>query len=235
MLEYDSTHGRFNGDVKVDGSDLFVNGERIKFYMERGPASIPWKDSGAEYITESTGIFKTTEKAKAHLKGGAKKVVISAPPADAPMYVMGVNEKTYDGKVNVISNVSCTTNCLAPLIKVLYDKFTVIEGLMTAIHAYTATQKVVDGPSVKDWRGGRAAADTLIPSSAGAAKAVGKVVPDLAGKVTGMSIRVPVPDLSFVDLTYRLENDATYDEIKATMKEAADGPMKGRSSPLSPR
>ncbi|KAL2160097.1 hypothetical protein VTH06DRAFT_1752 [Thermothelomyces fergusii] len=227
MLKYDSTHGQFNGTISVDGNDLIVNGKRVKFYTERDPANIPWRETGAEYIVESTGVFTTTEKASAHLKGGAKRVIISAPSADAPMYVMGVNEKTYDGKAQVISNASCTTNCLAPLAKVIHDKFGLIEGLMTTVHSYTATQKTVDGPSAKDWRGGRGAAQNIIPSSTGAAKAVGKVIPELNGKLTGMALRVPTPNVSVVDLTCRLEKDATYDEIKAAIKEAAEGPLKG--------
>jgi len=227
MLKYDSTHGRFNGTVEVDGSDLIVNGKRVKFYMEREPAAIPWKDTGAYYIVESTGVFTTTDKASAHLKGGAKKVVISAPSADAPMFVMGVNEKTYKSDLNVVSNASCTTNCLAPLAKVIHDKYTIIEGLMTTIHSYTATQKTVDGPSAKDWRGGRTAAQNIIPSGTGAAKAVGKVIPDLNGKLTGMSMRVPTSNVSVVDLTCRIEKGASYDEIKATIKAAAEGELKG--------
>ncbi|ETS73317.1 Glyceraldehyde-3-phosphate dehydrogenase [Pestalotiopsis fici W106-1] len=227
MLKYDSTHGQFKGDIKVQGSDLVINGKTVKFYTERDPAAIPWKDTGAEYIVESTGVFTTTDKASAHLKGGAKKVIISAPSADAPMYVMGVNEKTYDGKADVISNASCTTNCLAPLAKVIHDKFTIIEGLMTTVHSYTATQKTVDGPSAKDWRGGRTAAQNIIPSSTGAAKAVGKVIPDLNGKLTGMSMRVPTANVSVVDLTARIEKGASYDEIKEAIKEAANGPLKG--------
>jgi glyceraldehyde 3-phosphate dehydrogenase len=228
MLKYDSTHGVFSGEVSVDGTDLIVNGKRVKFYMEKDPAAIPWKDTGAEYIVESTGVFTTIDKAKAHLKGGAKKVIISAPSADAPMYVMGVNEKTYDGSADVISNASCTTNCLAPLAKVINDKFTIIEGLMTTVHSYTATQKTVDGPSAKDWRGGRGAAQNIIPSSTGAAKAVGKVIPELNGKLTGMSMRVPTSNVSVVDLTVRIEKPATYDEITGAIKEAADGPLKGK-------
>ncbi|RYO93437.1 hypothetical protein DL766_009551 [Monosporascus sp. MC13-8B] len=227
MLKYDSTHGQFKGTVSVESDGLVVNGKKVKFYMERDPANIPWKETGAEYVVESTGVFTTTDKAKAHLAGGAKKVIISAPSADAPMYVMGVNEKTYDGKSDVISNASCTTNCLAPLAKVIHDKFTIIEGLMTTIHSYTATQKTVDGPSAKDWRGGRTAAQNIIPSSTGAAKAVGKVIPDLNGKLTGMSMRVPTSNVSVVDLTVRLEKGATYDEIKDAIKEAANGPLKG--------
>lgn len=228
MLKYDSTHGIFKGTVSNDPEGLTVNGSKVKFYQERDPANIPWSQTGAEYIVESTGVFTTTEKAKAHLKGGAKKVIISAPSADAPMYVMGVNEKTYDGKADVISNASCTTNCLAPLAKVINDKFTIIEGLMTTVHSYTATQKTVDGPSNKDWRGGRTAAQNIIPSSTGAAKAVGKVIPELNGKLTGMSMRVPTSNVSVVDLTVRIEKGATYDEIKAAIKEASEGPLKGK-------
>ncbi|EFX06298.1 glyceraldehyde-3-phosphate dehydrogenase [Grosmannia clavigera kw1407] len=205
MLKYDSTHGVFKGDVTVSGSDLVINGKTIKFYQERDPVNIPWKDTGAEYVVESTGVFTTTAKASAHLKGGAKKVIISAPSADAPMYVVGVNEDKYDGSADVISNASCTTNCLAPLAKVLNDKFGIVEGLMTTVHSYTATQKTVDGPSAKDWRGGRGAAQNIIPSSTGAAKAVGKVIPELNGKLTGMSLRVPTANVSVVDLTVRLE------------------------------
>lgn len=227
MLKYDSTHGNFNGTVSVEGSDLTINGKKVKFYTEREPANIPWSETGAEYVVESTGVFTTTDKAKAHLKGGAKKVIISAPSADAPMYVMGVNEKTYDGKADVVSNASCTTNCLAPLAKVIHDNFTIIEGLMTTIHSYTATQKTVDGPSSKDWRGGRGAAQNIIPSSTGAAKAVGKVIPELNGKLTGMSMRVPTSNVSVVDLTCRIEKSATYDQIKDVIKKAADGELKG--------
>lgn len=234
MLKYDSTHGNFKGEVTVSGNDLKINGKTVKFYTERDPANIPWKDTGAEYVVESTGVFTTTEKASAHLKGGAKKVIISAPSADAPMYVMGVNEETYDGKADVISNASCTTNCLAPLAKVINDKFTIIEGLMTTIHSYTATQKTVDGPSSKDWRGGRGAAQNIIPSSTGAAKAVGKVIPALNGKLTGMSMRVPTSNVSVVDLTVRIEKAASYDVIKAAIKEAAEGPLKGMSFYSSP-
>jgi glyceraldehyde 3-phosphate dehydrogenase len=227
MLKYDSQHGQFKGDIKVEDKALIVNGKTVKFYMERDPASIPWSETGAYYIVESTGVFTTTEKAKAHLKGGAKKVVISAPSADAPMYVMGVNEETYTGEADVISNASCTTNCLAPLAKVINDEFGLVEGLMTTIHSYTATQKTVDGPSAKDWRGGRTAAQNIIPSSTGAAKAVGKVIPSLNGKLTGMAMRVPTPNVSVVDLTCRLEKSVTYDQIKEAVKKAADGPLKG--------
>lgn len=227
MLKYDSTHGQFKGTVSVDGNDLTINGKKVRFYMEKDPANIPWSETGAHYIVESTGVFTTTEKAKAHLKGGAKKVVISAPSADAPMFVMGVNHQSYKPDIEVVSNASCTTNCLAPLAKVIHDNFTMIEGLMTTIHSYTATQKTVDGPSAKDWRGGRAAAQNIIPSSTGAAKAVGKVIPDLNGKLTGMSMRVPTSNVSVVDLTCRIEKGATYDEIKATMKKASEGELKG--------
>ena len=227
MLKYDSQHGQFKGTIEVDGNDLVVNGQKVKFYTEKDPANIPWKDTGAYYIVESTGVFTTTEKASAHLKGGAKKVVISAPSADAPMFVMGVNEKSYKSDISVISNASCTTNCLAPLAKVVHDEFGIIEGLMTTIHSYTATQKTVDGPSAKDWRGGRTAAQNIIPSSTGAAKAVGKVIPELNGKLTGMSMRVPTSNVSVVDLTVRLEKSATYDQIKEAIKKAVAGPMKG--------
>ncbi|KAI0512530.1 glyceraldehyde 3-phosphate dehydrogenase [Xylaria bambusicola] len=229
MFKYDSVHGTFDGTVEVaeDGKGLTINGKLIKFTQERDPASIPWSESGAEYIVESAGVFTTTDKAKAHLQGGAKKVIISAPSSDAPMYVMGVNEDKYDGKADVISNASCTTNCLATLAKVVHDKYTIIEGLMTTIHAYTATQKTVDGPSSKDWRGGRAAATNIIPSSTGAAKAVGKVIPDLQGKLTGLSMRVPTVNVSVVDLTCRIEKGASYSDIKATIKEASEGPLKG--------
>jgi len=227
MLKYDSTHGQFKGEIEVKGNDLVVNGKTVRFYMERDPGNIPWAETGAYYVVESTGVFTTTEKAKAHLKGGAKKVVISAPSADAPMFVMGVNNETYKSDIEVLSNASCTTNCLAPLAKVINDKFTIIEGLMTTIHSYTATQKVVDGPSAKDWRGGRTAAQNIIPSSTGAAKAVGKVIPELNGKLTGMSMRVPTANVSVVDLTARIEKPATYEEIKAAIKEASEGSLKG--------
>ena len=227
MLKYDSTHGRFKGEVSVSGNDLTVNGKKIRFYQERDPAAIPWGETEAYYVVESTGVFTATEKAKGHLKGGAKKVVISAPSADAPMFVMGVNNKSYDPSIEVVSNASCTTNCLAPLAKVIHDKYTIIEGLMTTIHSYTATQKTVDGPSAKDWRGGRTAAQNIIPSSTGAAKAVGKVIPDLNGKLTGMSMRVPTSNVSVVDLTCRIEKGASYDEIKETIKAAAEGELKG--------
>ncbi|OJD28707.1 glyceraldehyde-3-phosphate dehydrogenase [Diplodia corticola] len=227
MLKYDSTHGQFKGDVKVSGQDLTVNGKTVRFYQERDPANIPWSETGAYYVVESTGVFTTTEKAKAHLKGGAKKVVISAPSADAPMFVMGVNQETYKSDIDVLSNASCTTNCLAPLAKVIHDKYGIVEALMTTVHSYTATQKTVDGPSAKDWRGGRTAATNIIPSSTGAAKAVGKVIPDLNGKLTGMAFRVPTSNVSVVDLTARLEKGASYDEIKETIRQASEGPLKG--------
>ena len=230
MLKYDSTHGQFKGTIEIADDGLIVNGKKVVFYQKKDPSEIPWSDTGAYYVVESTGVFTTTEKAKAHLKGGAKKVVISAPSADAPMYVMGVNEKSYKSDVEVISNASCTTNCLAPLAKVINDNFTIIEGLMTTIHSYTATQKTVDGPSAKDWRGGRTAAQNIIPSSTGAAKAVGKVIPELNGKLTGMSMRVPTSNVSVVDLTVRIEKGATYDEIKAVMKKASENEMKGMSA-----
>jgi glyceraldehyde 3-phosphate dehydrogenase len=228
MLKYDSTHGQFKGTIEIDGTNgLIVNGKKIRFYAERDPASIPWAETGAAYVVESTGVFTTTEKASAHLKGGAKKVIISAPSADAPMFVMGVNNDSYKTDVNVLSNASCTTNCLAPLAKVINDKFGLVEGLMTTIHSYTATQKTVDGPSAKDWRGGRTAAQNIIPSSTGAAKAVGKVIPALNGKLTGMAMRVPTANVSVVDLTCRIEKAATYEEIKATIKAASEGELKG--------
>lgn len=235
MLKYDSTHGRFNGTIEVKDDGLKVNGKDVKFYTKKDPAEIPWSDTGAYYIVESTGVFTTTEKASAHLKGGAKKVVISAPSADAPMFVMGVNNESYKSDLNVISNASCTTNCLAPLAKIVNDKFGLKEGLMTTIHSYTATQKTVDGPSAKDWRGGRTAAQNIIPSSTGAAKAVGKVIPELNGKLTGMSMRVPTQNVSVVDLTCVTEKPCTYDEIKAAVKEAAEGPMKGEHTTQSIR
>ncbi|PWN37171.1 glyceraldehyde 3-phosphate dehydrogenase [Meira miltonrushii] len=224
MLKYDSTHGNFDGEVKTEGGKLIVNGKSIQVFGERDPASIPWGQSGVQYVVESTGVFTTTDKASAHLKGGAKKVVISAPSADAPMYVVGVNLDAYDPKAPVVSNASCTTNCLAPLAKVINDKFGIVEGLMTTCHATTATQKTVDGPSAKDWRGGRTAGDNIIPSSTGAAKAVGKVIPSLNGKLTGMAFRVPVSNVSVVDLTIRLEKGASYDEIKAEVKRASESP-----------
>ena len=227
MLKYDSVHGRFNGEVSIKGDKLVVNGKEITVFQCMNPEEIAWGEAGVEYVVESTGVFTTVDKASAHFKGGAKKVVISAPSADAPMFVMGVNHKEYKADINVVSNASCTTNCLAPLSKVINDKFGIVEGLMTTVHATTATQKTVDGPSKKDWRGGRAAAANIIPSSTGAAKAVGKVIPELNGKLTGMAFRVPTPNVSVVDLTCRLEKPATYEEIKAAVKEAANGELKG--------
>lgn len=227
MLKYDSTHGRFNGDVEVADGQLVVNGKSIRITAERDPANLKWGDIGADYVVESTGFFLTDETARKHIEAGAKKVVMSAPSKDdTPMFVMGVNHESYAGQ-DVVSNASCTTNCLAPLAKVLNDKFGIVEGLMTTVHATTATQKTVDGPSVKDWRGGRGAAQNIIPSSTGAAKAVGKVIPELNGKLTGMAFRVPTPDVSVVDLTCRLEKGASYEEICAAMKEAAAGELSG--------
>jgi glyceraldehyde 3-phosphate dehydrogenase len=228
LLKYDTVHGRFKGDAEVKDGKLVVNGEEIAVFKEREPASIKWGECGADYVVESAGVFLTKEKAQGHIDGGAKKVVMSAPSKDdTPMFVMGVNEKTYTADMKFVSNASCTTNCLAPIAKVLHDNFGIIEGLMTTIHAMTATQKVADGPSGKDWRGGRAASGNIIPSSTGAAKAVGKVIPSLNGKLTGMAMRVPTLDVSVVDLTCRLEKGASYDEIKAAMKAASEGPMKG--------
>lgn len=229
MIKYDSVHGGFDGTIEIDAENnsLIVNGEKVRVFAEMEAKNINWASVGAEYILECTGINTTKEKAEAHLVGGAKKVIISAPSADAPMFVMGVNEKTYTKDMTVISNASCTTNCLAPLAKVINDKFGIVEGLMTTVHSTTATQKTVDGPSKKDWRGGRAAATNIIPSSTGAAKAVGKVIPELNGKLTGMSFRVPTIDVSVVDLTVRIEKPATYEEIKKVVKEASEGDLKG--------
>jgi len=227
MFKFDSTHGRYKGSVEVKDGKLIVEGKPIIVFSQKDPSAIPWSSAGAEYIVESTGVFTTTEKASAHLAGGAKKVIISAPSADAPMFVCGVNLDAYDPKYKVISNASCTTNCLAPLAKVLHDKFIITEALMTTVHATTATQKTVDGPSSKDWRGGRSVGGNIIPSSTGAAKAVGKVIPSLNGKLTGMAFRVPVQDVSVVDLVARIEKPASYDEIKAAMKEASEGGLKG--------
>jgi len=228
MFKYDSTHGRFKGTVETKDGKLVINGKPISVYAERDPSNIPWGQEGVEYVVESTGVFTTKEKAAAHLKGGAKKVIISAPSADAPMFVLGVNEDKYTSDIDIVSNASCTTNCLAPLAKVINDRFGIVEGLMTTVHATTATQKTVDGPSSKDWRGGRGAAANIIPSSTGAAKAVGKVIPSLNGKLTGMAFRVPTSDVSVVDLVVRLEKGATYDEIKKAVKEASQEPhLKG--------
>lgn len=227
MLKYDSVHGRFAGTISVENDKLCVNGKLITVYNKMNPEEIPWSETGAEYIVESSGAFTTIDKASAHLKGGAKKVVISAPSKDAPMFVMGVNQNEYKSNMNIVSNASCTTNCLAPLAKVIHDNFEIVEGLMTTVHSTTATQKTVDGPSKKDWRGGRAAAANIIPSSTGAAKAVGKVIPSLNGKLTGMSFRVPTINVSVVDLTCRIEKPATYDEIKECIKKAANGELRG--------
>ncbi len=227
MLEYDSTHGRFNGTVEVKDGNLIVNGKSIRVTAERDPKNLKWDEVGAEYVLEATGLFLTDEKARTHIEAGAKRVVLSAPSKDAtPMFVMGVNHKTYAGQ-DIVSNASCTTNCLAPLAKVLNDNFGIKDGLMTTVHATTATQKTVDGPSAKDWRGGRGAAQNIIPSSTGAAKAVGKVIPELNGRLTGMSFRVPTPNVSVVDLTVNLEKPATYAEIKAAMKAASEGELAG--------
>ena len=226
MLRYDTVHGRFQGTIEVDKDNnaLIVNGQTVKVFACMNPEEIPWSESGAEYIAEATGVFCTTPSASAHFKGGAKKVVITAPAKDkeTPMFVMGVNNENYTKDMNVVSNASCTTNCLAPLAKVINDKYGIKEGLMTTVHATTATQKTVDGPSKKDWRGGRGAAFNIIPSSTGAAKAVGVVIPELNGKLTGMAFRVPTADVSVVDLTCTLEKPATMAEIKATMKEASE-------------
>ena len=228
MLKYDSTHGRFNGEVLVENGMLVVNGKKIRVTSEKNPADLKWDEVGAEYVVESTGLFLTKEKTQGHLDAGAKKVIMSAPSKDdTPMFVMGVNEKSYTSDMNFVSNASCTTNCLAPVAKVLHDKFGIAEGLMTTVHATTATQKTVDGPSMKDWRGGRGAGQNIIPSSTGAAKAVGKVIPSLNGKLTGMAFRVPTPNVSVVDLTVRLEKGASYKEICAAMKEASEGELKG--------
>ena len=227
MLRYDTMHGQFKGSIEVKDGALVVNGHSIRVTAEKDPANLKWNEVGAEYVVESTGLFLTKEKAEAHIKAGAKRVVMSAPSKDdTPMFVMGVNNKTYAGQT-IVSNASCTTNCLAPIAKVINDKFGMVEGLMTTVHSTTATQKTVDGPSMKDWRGGRAASGNIIPSSTGAAKAVGKVIPALNGKLTGMSLRVPTLDVSVVDLTCTLAKDVTYDEICQAMKEASEGELKG--------
>jgi len=228
MFKYDSTHGQYKGEVKAEDGKLVIDGQAITVFAERDPAAINWASAGAKYVVESTGVFTTLEAAGKHHQGGAEKVIISAPSADAPMFVMGVNEGSYSKDMKIVSNASCTTNCLAPLAKVIHDNYGILEGLMTTVHAATATQKTVDGPSGKDWRGGRGAAQNIIPSSTGAAKAVGKVIPELNGKLTGMAFRVPTPDVSVVDLTVRLEKPATYDEICAVLKAASEaGPLKG--------
>lgn len=227
MLRYDTVHGQFKGTIEVKDGMLVVNGNAIRVTAEKDPANLKWNEVDAEYVVESTGLFLTKEKAQAHINAGAKRVVMSAPSKDdTPMFVYGVNHKSYKGE-NMISNASCTTNCLAPVAKVLNDKFGIVEGLMTTVHSTTATQKTVDGPSAKDWRGGRAASANIIPSSTGAAKAVGKVIPQLNGKLTGMSFRVPTVNVSVVDLTCRIEKAASYDDVKAAMKEASEGEMKG--------
>uniref|UniRef100_A0A1I8PS09 Glyceraldehyde-3-phosphate dehydrogenase n=1 Tax=Stomoxys calcitrans TaxID=35570 RepID=A0A1I8PS09_STOCA len=227
LFKFDSTHGRFKGTVAAEGGKLVVNGQAITVFSERDPANINWASAGAEYVVESTGVFTTIDKASAHFKGGAKKVIISAPSADAPMFVCGVNLDAYKPDMKVVSNASCTTNCLAPLAKVIHDNWEIVEGLMTTVHATTATQKTVDGPSGKLWRDGRGAAQNIIPASTGAAKAVGKVIPALNGKLTGMAFRVPTPNVSVVDLTVRLGKPANYEAIKAKVLEASNGPMKG--------
>ncbi len=228
MLKYDSTHGRFKGSVDVKDGHLVVNGQTIRVTSEKNPADLKWDAVGAEYVVESTGLFLTKEKAQGHLDAGAKKVIMSAPSKDdTPMFVMGVNHDKYSSDLVYVSNASCTTNCLAPIAKVLNDKFGIVEGLMTTVHATTATQKTVDGPSMKDWRGGRGAGQNIIPSSTGAAKAVGKVIPELNGKLTGMAFRIPTPNVSVVDLTCRLEKGASYEEVCAAMKEASEGELKG--------
>jgi glyceraldehyde 3-phosphate dehydrogenase len=227
MLRYDSTHGRFHGEVAVENGQLVVNGQVIRISAERDPNNLKWGEVGADYVLESTGFFLTDDSARAHINAGAKRVVMSAPSKDAtPMFVMGVNHSSYAGQ-DVISNASCTTNCLAPVAKVLHDNFGIVNGLMTTVHATTSTQKTVDGPSGKDWRGGRGAAQNIIPSSTGAAKAVGRVIPELNGKLTGMAFRVPTPDVSVVDLTVNLAKPASYDQIKAAMKAASEGSMAG--------
>ncbi|XP_051140771.1 glyceraldehyde-3-phosphate dehydrogenase, cytosolic-like [Andrographis paniculata] len=229
MFKYDTVHGQWKKhELKVKDDKTILFGDKpVKVYGMRNPEEIPWSEAGADYVVESTGVFTDQDKAAAHLKGGAKKVVISAPSKDAPMFVVGVNEKEYKSDIKIVSNASCTTNCLAPLAKVLNDKFGIVEALMTTVHSITATQKTVDGPSMKDWRGGRAASFNIIPSSTGAAKAVGKVLPALNGKLTGMAFRVPTVDVSVVDLTARLEKKASYDEIKAAIKKESEGSLKG--------
>ena len=228
MLKYDTMHGQFKGTIEYDDESITVNGKKIMVYAKFKPEEIPWGELGVEYVVESTGLFLTKEKAQGHLDAGAKKVVMSAPSKDdTPMFVMGVNNTTYDTSMNFVSNASCTTNCLAPIAKVLHDNFGITDGLMTTVHSTTATQKTVDGVSLKDWRGGRAASGNIIPSSTGAAKAVGKVIPSLNGKLTGMSMRVPTLDVSVVDLTVNLEKPATYAEICAAMKAASEGELKG--------
>jgi glyceraldehyde 3-phosphate dehydrogenase len=227
IIKYDTVHRRFPGTVEPSAGGLLINGKEIEVHNCMNPEEIPWADAGVSVVAECTGVFKEMDTANRHFKGGAEKVLISAPSSTVPMYVMGVNQDSYTSDQKIVSNASCTTNCLAPLAKVVHDKWGIVEGLMTTIHAVTATQKVVDGPSSKDWRGGRGACFNIIPSSTGAAKAVGKVIPELNGKLTGMAFRVPTPNVSVVDLTCRLEKPATYEEIKAAMKEASEGSLKG--------
>ena len=227
MLKYDTVHGRFDGEVSYTENSIVVNGKSIPVFCEKDPSKLPWADLKVDFVIESTGLFTTLEKAQAHIDAGAKRVVISAPSKDAPMFVMGVNQNSYVNGTKIVSNASCTTNCLAPLAKVIHDKFGIESGLMTTVHATTATQRTVDGPSMKDWRGGRAAAGNIIPSSTGAAKAVGKVIPDLNGKLTGMSFRVPTLDVSVVDLTVNLKTATTYEDICKAIKEASEGELKG--------
>lgn len=227
MFKYDSTHGRFNGEVSHDKDHIILNGKKVAVFNEKDPSALPWGKLGVDVAIDSTGIFKEVDSANKHIEAGAKKVVITAPSGSAPMYVMGVNDETYTPDQKIVSNASCTTNCLAPLAKVIHNEFGIKEGLMTTVHSLTATQKTVDGPSHKDWRGGRTASGNIIPSSTGAAKAVGKVLPSLQGKLTGMAFRVPTVDVSVVDLTVNLAKEATYDEIKAALKKASQGSMKG--------
>ena len=228
MLKYDTTHGRFDGSVSVNGNNLEVNGKNIRVTNEKDPSKLNWSEVEAEYVIESTGLFLTKDSAKGHIKSGAKKVIMSAPSKDdTPMFVMGVNNKQYTSDMNFVSNASCTTNCLAPLVKVLHDNFGIVSGLMTTVHATTASQKIVDGPSIKDWRGGRAAFANIIPSSTGAAKAVGKVIPELDGKLTGMAFRIPIIDVSVIDLTVNLKSSTNYEEICLAMKNASENDLKG--------
>ena len=228
LFKYDTVHGRFSGSINVTDNGLVVDGTEIAVFGEKTPQNIPWRECGADYVVDSTGVFKTAEQLHAHIDAGAQRVVTSAPPGDdTPMFVMGVNHDSYQPTMQIVSNASCTTNCLAPVAKVLHDNFGIIEGLMTTVHAVTATQKVADGPSGKNWRDGRAASGNIIPASTGAAKAVGKVIPELEGRLTGMAFRVPVQDVSVVDLTCRIEKGASYDEIKAAMKAASEGAMRG--------
>jgi len=228
MLKYDTTHGRFDGSVSVNGNNLEVNGKNIRVTNEKDPSKLNWSEVEAEYVIESTGLFLTKDSAKGHIESGAKKVIMSAPSKDdTPMFVMGVNNKQYTSDMNFVSNASCTTNCLAPLAKVLHDNFGIVSGLMTTVHATTASQKIVDGPSIKDWRGGRAAFSNIIPSSTGAAKAVGKVIPELDGKLTGMAFRVPTIDVSVVDLTVNLKSSTNYEDICLAMKNASENDLKG--------